>query len=88
MPLSLCSSRLVLLEHQDVKWQDWLHMARNRIKLLGVGEAAKVLGVSRQTFARYVQGGANIPCVIVGKRRRYVKERLEDWALNRERSAV
>jgi len=51
-------------------------------------EAAEYLGVSLKTFRKWVQSGAQIPCVLSGKRRRYVAERLEDWKLNRDRRVV
>lgn len=59
-----------------------------KVTVIGPSAAAKVLGVSLRTFQRMVVEERSIPRVIVGKRYRYVRERLLDWALNRERSAT
>lgn len=56
--------------------------------LLRPGEAASYLGITVRTFQRWVASGAQIPCVLSGKRRRYVAERLDDWKLNRDRRVV
>jgi excisionase family DNA binding protein len=61
---------------------------RQHIELLRPGDAARHLGVTIRTFQRWVASGAQIPCVLTGKRRRYVKERLMDWAMNRDRRVV
>lgn len=63
-------------------------MKEPKSELMRPGEAATYLGVSAKTFRRWIQSGAQIPSVLSGKRRRYVRERLEDWKLNRDRQVV
>ncbi len=60
-------------------------MKRPKSELLRPWQAAQYLGISLKTFRRWIQAGAQIPCVLSGKRRRYVVERLEDWKMNRDR---
>lgn len=62
--------------------------SRKPIKLLSPGQAAKHLGISVRTFQNWIAKGVQIPCVVTGKRRRYVRERLNDWAMNRDRRVV
>jgi excisionase family DNA binding protein len=61
---------------------------RNAPRLLRPAQAAEYLGISIRTFQYWVAAGAQIPCVLTGKRRRYVRERLDDWMLNRARQVV
>lgn len=58
------------------------------IKLLRPREAAKVLGISIRTMHRWMADGAQIPCVLRGKRRRYLESRLREWAEGRQRQVV
>lgn len=51
-------------------------------------EAAKYLGICPRTLQNWLNSGAQIPCVLAGKRRRYVAERLDDWLLNRDRKVI
>lgn len=57
-------------------------------RLMRSHEAAAYLGVTVRTFQKWVASGAQIPCVLTGKRRRYVAERLEDWKLGRDRRVI
>lgn len=63
-------------------------MMRQEIPLLRPGEAAQYLGITIRTFQRWVASGAQIPCVLTGKRRRYVADRLDDWKMNRDRRVI
>lgn len=48
-------------------------------RLLRPHQAAKHLGMSVRTLQRMIADGRQVPCVLFGKRRRYLAERLDQW---------
>lgn len=63
-------------------------MARKTAKLLRPSQAADYLGISPRTLQNWIEKGTKIPCIIVGKRRMYAPERLDDWRLDRVRQVI
>lgn len=61
---------------------------RPALRLMRSHEAAAYLGITVRTFQKWVASGAQIPCILTGKRRRYVASRLDDWMLGRDRKVI